>query len=137
MAYTIKGKSWRKANKSRTAVVVKENPSIDSASHTIPPILPTDSTFNQSPVESTDTTAIDVGRIKQEPLVVEKVTLNFAFEFNSADLDDTSGDFIRELYTTLSENESLKISVTGFTDNIGSEKFNLRLSQKRADAVKR
>ncbi|CAN5570703.1 hypothetical protein BH10BAC4_BH10BAC4_24240 [soil metagenome] len=125
-----------KANKSRTAVAVKEDTAIDSTSHTIPLVVPTDSTFNQRPVESTTSTAIEVGKIKQDPLVVEKVTLNFGFEFNSIDLDDTSEDFIRELYPTLSENESLKISVTGFTDNIGSEKFNLRLSQKRAHAVR-
>ncbi len=75
------------------------------------------------------------GTLKQEPLVNEKVTLHFAFDFNSTDLDDSAEEFLQQLATTLTEHENVRLSVVGYTDNIGSEKFNLRLSRKRADAV--
>lgn len=81
-------------------------------------------------------TRASAGTLKQEPLVIERVTLHFPFEFNSADLDETTEDFLQDLVTTLQENESLKLRVEGHTDNIGSDKFNLRLSQKRANAIK-
>jgi len=77
------------------------------------------------------------GRIKQEPLLIEKITLHFHFEYNSIDLDDETEKFLNELSTTLSENENLKLKITGHTDNRGNEKYNLHLSQKRAEEVKR
>jgi len=82
------------------------------------------------------TTLAKAGDLKQEPLIIEKVTLHFPFEFNSAELDDPTEDFLEELTATLKENENLKLKIEGHTDNVGSDKFNLRLSQKRADAVK-
>jgi len=86
--------------------------------------------------EVSPTTLAKAGDLKQEPLIIEKVTLHFAFEFNSAELDEPTEDFLEELTTTLKENENLKLKIEGHTDNIGSDKFNLRLSQKRSDAVK-
>jgi OOP family OmpA-OmpF porin len=40
-----------------------------------------------------------------------------------------------KLYALLSSNPNLKISVNGYTDNVGSIKYNLRLSERRAKAV--
>lgn len=103
-----------------------------------------DSTVNAIPVvekqieitEILPTTLAKAGDLKQEPLIIEKVTLHFSFEFNSAELDDPTEIFLEELTTTLKENENLKLKIEGHTDNVGSDKFNLRLSQKRADAVR-
>ena len=81
-------------------------------------------------------TLATAGALKQEPLIIERVTLHFPFEFNSAELDDPTENFLEELTATLKENENLKLKIEGHTDNIGSDKFNLRLSQKRADSVK-
>jgi type IX secretion system PorP/SprF family membrane protein len=92
------------------------------------------------PVEITTITQtegiVKAGNVKQEPLLVEKITLHFKFEFNSSDLDDETEDFLQDLTTTLKENEYLKVNIAGHTDNVGSDKFNLKLSQKRADVVK-
>jgi type IX secretion system PorP/SprF family membrane protein len=82
-------------------------------------------------------TEAKAGKIKHEPLIVEKITLHFHFEFNSIDIDDESEKFLKELSATLSENENLKLKITGHTDNRGSEKYNLHLSKKRADEVKK
>ena len=76
------------------------------------------------------------GKITHEPLLVEKITLHFQFEFNSVDLDTETEAFLEQLSVTLGEDEKLKVDITGHTDNIGFEKFNERLSLKRAEAVR-
>ena len=89
------------------------------------------------PQASNDPSAIaKAGGMKQEPMIIEKVTLHFAFEFNSSDLDDPTEAFLDELAGTLKQDENLRLKIEGHTDNIGSDKFNLKLSQKRADVVK-
>jgi type IX secretion system PorP/SprF family membrane protein len=79
---------------------------------------------------------VTVGPFAQQPLVIEKTVLHFNFEFNSADLDDESEAYVSQLAKRLKEDENLTLNIEGHTDNIGSDKFNLHLSQKRADAVK-
>ena len=93
--------------------------------------------------QRSDTTAVapnppkaTAGKMKQDPMVIEKVTLHFAFEFNSSDLDEPTETFLDQLVETLKQDENLQLNIEGHTDNIGSDKFNLRLSQKRADVVK-
>lgn len=76
------------------------------------------------------------GNIQHEPVELEKATLRFNFDFNSSDINETSGQYLEELAEVLKENIYLKLSLTGHTDNIGSDKFNLRLSKERAQAVK-
>ncbi len=78
----------------------------------------------------------EVGKIKSEPFLVEKITLRFHFEFNSIDLDDETEAFLENLASTLKEDSRMKLKITGHTDNIGNEKFNQRLSIKRAQTVK-
>ncbi len=76
------------------------------------------------------------GNIKHQPLVVEKITLHFNFEFNSSALDEQSTRYLDDLSEALRENLHLSVKLTGHTDNIGSQKFNQRLSVHRANAVK-
>jgi type IX secretion system PorP/SprF family membrane protein len=91
-------------------------------------------------IVKTDTTTASgkatAGKISQEPFMVEKITLHFHFEYNSVDLDDETEDFLSQLSVTLQQDKKLKVKVVGHTDNIGSDKFNQKLSQRRADAVK-
>ncbi len=68
--------------------------------------------------------------------MVEKITLRFHFEFNNVDLDDETEDFLANLSMSLKEDSHLRVKITGHTDNIGHEKFNQRLSVKRAEAIR-
>ncbi|GCC52484.1 hypothetical protein SanaruYs_27210 [Chryseotalea sanaruensis] len=76
------------------------------------------------------------GSLKHEPYVVEKTTLHFNFEFNSADLDDESSQYLGDLAEALKDNPQLRIKLVGHTDNVGSDKFNLKLSIYRAEVIK-
>lgn len=76
------------------------------------------------------------GKFNSEPLLVEKITLRFHFDFNSVDLDDETEEFLDNLSNTLKEDPKLKMKITGHTDNVGHEKFNQRLSVKRAEAIR-
>lgn len=57
------------------------------------------------------------------------------FEFNSAVLTDGFPSLLR-LAELLSKNPEYKVKLDGHTDSIGSEKYNEKLSQRRAEAVR-
>lgn len=57
------------------------------------------------------------------------------FDFNSYELTNESIIVINEFIEFLNENLTLKISIQGHTDNIGSDYDNLILSQNRAKSV--
>jgi len=67
-----------------------------------------------------------------------KVDLEIQFDYNSANISKTSIGAVQELGKALS-NPGLKGStfvVAGHTDAIGSEPYNLDLSERRADTIK-
>jgi type IX secretion system PorP/SprF family membrane protein len=82
------------------------------------------------------TTQSIVGKISQEPLVVERITLHFHFDYNRVDLDEETEEYLEGLAATLEQDKSLRLTITGHTDNIGQEKFNQKLSEKRAESVR-
>ncbi len=57
------------------------------------------------------------------------------FEFNSSVLTDGFPSLLR-LAELLNKNPDYKVKLDGHTDSIGSEKYNEKLSQKRAEAVR-
>ena len=56
----------------------------------------------------------------------------------SETVDPVSDDLMKEIKQVISTHpEIVKIEVQGHTDDMGNEKFNLQLSQERADAVRK
>ena len=78
----------------------------------------------------------EAGKFQHEPLVLEKATLHFNFEFNSTKLNEETKHYLDDLTRALIDNPDLRIQLIGHTDNIGSEKFNLKLSFYRAQQLK-
>ncbi|NNM95271.1 MAG: OmpA family protein [Bacteroidia bacterium] len=61
---------------------------------------------------------------------------NIYYKSNSAELQAVSVTVIAEFSKFLKANPSVKIKIAGYTDNVGSEKDNLALSNDRAFTVK-
>jgi len=60
---------------------------------------------------------------------------NIFFETGSAKLLSSSGAELNRLLQTLHENKSMKIEISGHTDNTGTDEINNTLSEARAKAV--
>lgn len=64
------------------------------------------------------------------------VNLNILFENNSAQVKPTLVNDIQRLADFMNDYQNTKVAIEGHSSSVGSEKYNLNLSQKRADAVK-
>lgn len=58
------------------------------------------------------------------------------FEFNEAKIRPSSKPTLDRAAETLEEYPELRVRITGHTDDVGTEEFNLDLSKRRAEAVK-
>lgn len=76
------------------------------------------------------------GEISHEPMILEKATLHFNFTFNSSELDEEAREYLDEVVIALKDNPEMNLELTGHTDNVGSAKFNLRLSIQRAETIR-
>jgi outer membrane protein OmpA-like peptidoglycan-associated protein len=59
------------------------------------------------------------------------------FRFDRADLDDRGQTALVELAKQLQENPNLMVELEGYTDNAGDPTYNIQLSQRRSEAVRR
>ncbi len=66
----------------------------------------------------------------------EALALYINFETGKSVIKDESQNTVEELYQMMNENPSLKISVEGHTDNVGSKTSNQTLSENRAASLK-
>ena len=60
---------------------------------------------------------------------------NVFYEFDSWELKKESVSELDRLYRLLSENINVKVEIGGYTDSIGSDPYNLKLSERRATSV--
>lgn len=60
---------------------------------------------------------------------------NIFFDFDKYELKEESFPELNRLVTFLTKNPNVEILVSGHTDNIGTDDYNLRLSEQRAEAV--
>ncbi len=65
------------------------------------------------------------------------LNLKVHFKRNACDLDDTAQDSLDVLGRLLLEDRSIRISVEGHTDMIGTKDYNMVLSLKRAESAKK
>ena len=65
----------------------------------------------------------------------EVILKSVQFTHNSFELDESSFSELNKLLAYLNKNPQIKISIEGHTDNVGEEKKNQTLSEKRAIAV--
>ncbi|MDI6840484.1 MAG: OmpA family protein [bacterium] len=69
--------------------------------------------------------------------IEEKIILGgITFEFNKANIKPTSYKMLDEAVELLKKHPNIKIEIAGHTSSEGSDTYNLKLSQLRAEAVK-
>lgn len=68
---------------------------------------------------------------EEEPIVLEGVV----FASGKAEISPESEAILTKALNTLKAYPGIEITIEGYTDNTGSRSFNMRLSQKRAEAV--
>jgi OmpA-OmpF porin, OOP family len=71
-------------------------------------------------------------RIIQQTVIVRAVD----FEFNLVRLTIPAQQTLDQVASALAQQPELRVEIQGYTDSIGKDDYNLRLSQRRADAVK-
>lgn len=77
--------------------------------------------------------------ISIEELVNEEIAIpltNLFFDTDKYDLKQESFPELNRLADFLKSNNSLKIEISGHTDNVGKSEYNKELSEKRAEAVR-
>jgi len=79
---------------------------------------------------------IDYGKIEIEAVPSEYQKINLRYEFNDASLTPEMKQSLDTLYLILSKLPQLNLSIHSHTDNKGTEEYNQKLSQKRADVIK-
>ena len=85
-----------------------------------------------TPDKQPDITGTDLTKLKLGNSVILK---NVNFEFNSFKLLPTSETILNTLLTFLRDNPKIKLVISGHTDDIGTEEYNLDLSVNRAKSV--
>ena len=70
-----------------------------------------------------------------EKQVVIEAVRNLEFDFNEATIRSSSYSYLDKV-AELMKNKGYNLKLDGYTDNIGSDAVNLKLSQDRAEAVK-
>jgi OOP family OmpA-OmpF porin len=68
------------------------------------------------------------------PFKIDKpiVLKDILYDFNSAELNEGSKVILDQLYTLMEDNKNIEIELSAHTDNIGTEVYNMDLSDRRA-----
>ncbi|HSE92854.1 MAG TPA: OmpA family protein [Methylomirabilota bacterium] len=64
-------------------------------------------------------------------------TLDVLFGFDRADLDDGAQTALLNIVRELRANQNLSVDLTGYADPAGAAEYNVRLSQRRVESVRR
>jgi outer membrane protein OmpA-like peptidoglycan-associated protein len=82
----------------------------------------------------------DLGQNASVERVGEGIAVTFAsgilFPFNSADVLPAGRENLRQLAQSLQRYPGTEVLIVGHTDNVGSDAYNMTLSQRRADAAR-
>lgn len=89
--------------------------------------------INTDTIQQNSTVTLELYSLKAGTTIQLKSVL---FERGTADIKDGSFEELDRIYSMLSKNPKIEIELSGHTDNTGSAKLNIELSQKRSDRIK-
>lgn len=91
-------------------------------------------TVTEEPVEdNTDYSADEPEEEEEVDMVEELNTVNFGFDLYT--ITDRAARLLADNVTLLRENPGTRVRVDAYTDHVGGDQYNLRLSLRRAAAV--
>jgi OmpA-OmpF porin, OOP family len=70
------------------------------------------------------------------PIITEDKPLIVRFDFNKSVINEEFKVYLDTLAAMMERDTDMKVEIGGHTDQVGTEKYNLALSQRRADAAK-
>jgi OOP family OmpA-OmpF porin len=108
----------------------KKNPGVEIAALTLSIPL-----FGK-PVAVTET-AVYVPQANPGPPTPKHSNFLVFFNFNKSDLTDDARSIIKTAASEAGQQQVTKLTVTGHTDTVGSDAYNMRLSMRRAVAVEK
>lgn len=90
--------------------------------------------FNYSALRDYEPIVLDIDLEKAEKGTTA-VLQNIFFDVDKYDLKEKSVTELQKILRFLKENPSFKVEISGHTDNVGADAYNLQLSQRRAQSV--
>jgi len=75
-------------------------------------------------------------RVEKEIIEKGRTTLNVLFDFDKSTIKKGYFNDIDELVAVMKQYPDLNVTVEGHTDSVGSDAYNKKLSQRRANAIK-
>jgi outer membrane protein OmpA-like peptidoglycan-associated protein len=85
--------------------------------------------------EETDSRLTRLWTNRNKRNIAETVVVRFGFD--KADLDDRAQTALADLVKQLKDNPNVFVTLEGYTDKSGPAPYNVQLSQRRAEAVRR
>ncbi|MCX7061648.1 MAG: OmpA family protein [Nevskia sp.] len=118
-------------------VKVAEVAPVVCATCVIPPRIDTDGDGVEDALDKCPNTPKGLKVDSDGCVITQTIVLRAVnFVFDAAALTEPSKASIDEISAVFKSQPNLKLEVGGHTDSLGSDAYNLKLSQKRADAVK-
>lgn len=90
--------------------------------------------FNYSAVKDYEPIHLDIDLEKAEDGTTA-ILQNIFFDVDKFDLKEKSIAELKKILRFLTDNPTVKVEISGHTDNVGSDAYNLQLSEKRARSV--
>jgi OOP family OmpA-OmpF porin len=75
-------------------------------------------------------------QVKAPPQVIDKMTLQVFFDFNKNTLTEADLKELPKAVDFVKKYPGAKIRLDGYTDSVGTDAYNMKLSERRATAVK-
>ena len=93
--------------------------------------------FNIDTLQRADWSLTPIIIPRVPPVITDSTPLIVRFDFNESIILEEYNVSLDSLAAMMARDENMVVEIGGYTDQLGDEKYNLNLSQKRADAAKK